>query len=30
LDGKVIVAEPLVTRDLDHFSRIPGLTAIGY
>jgi len=24
------VAESLVTRDLDHFSRIPGLTAIGY
>ena len=24
------VGEPLVTRDLDHFSRITGLTALGY
>jgi predicted nucleic acid-binding protein len=24
------LGEPLVTRDLDHFSRIPGLAAMGY
>jgi tRNA(fMet)-specific endonuclease VapC len=24
------VNEPLVTRDLDHFSRIPGLSVMGY
>ena len=24
------VGEPLVTRDLDHFSRITGLTVLGY
>ncbi len=24
------VGEPLLTRDLDHFSRIPGLTTLGY
>ena len=24
------VGEPLVTRDLDHFNRIAGLTALGY
>lgn len=24
------LGEPLVTRDLDHFSRIPGLAATGY
>jgi predicted nucleic acid-binding protein len=24
------LGEPLVTRDLDHFSRIPGLSVLGY
>ena len=30
-EGKTLLsAEPLVTRDLDHFGRIAGLTVLGY